>query len=121
MCIAKAPQIANAYVHLGCCQRELGKYEEALELFQKAICLDAKYCFTHFESARLYFSLKDFERTIAEINVFFSLGPRKIDPTVEAEALLREAKEAFRKQLENNIQVEISQFFNIRSKICVEI
>lgn len=52
--IAEAPRTMEAYIHLGNACANLGKYDEAIESFKKALLVDPNYVEAYFSIGSIY-------------------------------------------------------------------
>ena len=84
------PQMAQPYFLLGKCYAGLGKSQEALEAFNKALRIDPNYKEVHYQLYGLYGRLGDNEKSQAHLQTFESLTKAGQD---NDKRLLRESYE----------------------------
>lgn len=75
--IAEAPRTMEAYIHLGNACANLGKYDEAIESFKKALLVDPNYVEAYFSIGSIYVLMNEKVKAIefynkAEENGFIS-------------------------------------------------
>jgi serine/threonine protein kinase/tetratricopeptide (TPR) repeat protein len=99
----KFPKEKDFHYWLGVIYRSDGKYEEALEEYNKALELDPNYGEIHNELGYLYAELRNFEKSIEHFKKYLSLNPgdaNPLDSIAEAYFLMGRLDEAISKYKE---------------------
>jgi serine/threonine protein kinase/Flp pilus assembly protein TadD len=99
----KFPKEKGFHYWLGVIYRGDGKYDEALEEFNKALELDPNYGEIHNELGYLYAELRNFEKSIEHFKKYLSLNPgdaNPLDSMAEAYFLMGRLDEAISKYKE---------------------
>jgi tetratricopeptide (TPR) repeat protein len=72
--IARNPEDAVAYNHLGILQRRKGLFQEALVQYQRAIEIDSNYALAHFNLGILFeLYLQDLEKALQQYRIYLDL------------------------------------------------
>lgn len=90
--VADNPKDADAWNYLGFASRKLGRKEEALGYYQKALAIDPKHKGAHEYLGELYLQMDDLPKAEAELATLKTLCPAGCEEVEELEANIAEYK-----------------------------
>lgn len=67
--------VLNSYVSEGMCYTRMGKLDEAIEQYNKALSLDENYPMSHFGLGSVYAAKEEFEKARVELELYIKLAP----------------------------------------------
>jgi serine/threonine protein kinase/tetratricopeptide (TPR) repeat protein len=76
----KYPKEKSSYNNSGWLYFVLGKNQESVQMYQKALALDPEFVDAHYQIAYAYINLNDYDQATRHLEKYASLSPREPDP-----------------------------------------
>ncbi len=90
--VADNPRDADAWNYLGFCSRKLGKKEDALGYYQKALAIDPKHKGAHEYLGELYLQMNDLAKAEEQLTILKGLCPGGCEELEDLEADIADYK-----------------------------
>ncbi|MBL8780329.1 MAG: tetratricopeptide repeat protein [Alphaproteobacteria bacterium] len=90
--VADNPRDADAWNYLGFCSRKLGKKEDSLGYYQKALAIDPKHKGAHEYLGELYLMMNDLAKAEEQLAILKGLCPNGCEEVEDLEADIADYK-----------------------------